>query len=401
MSIISHIVKFCAVFCCMAGEKIHEIFINGYIGDIFDLFGDGNNFTLNKLNQELAANPDATEIIVHINSGGGLVSEGFAIYDKLVATGKPITTIVEGMCGSIATVIAQAGKTGKRKMFQNSEYFIHNPLWIPNGPDAHTADDLETLTADLRKSEEKLINFYEKVTGANRVALSDKMKVETTLTSAEALQLGFIDEVISTDIRAMVRYRIAAAVTPTQTNKNNNIMNELEKVVSPIMAKMEQIFAALKGRKVNATVKTTEGIDIYFDGVLAEGSPVFANAEMTEPAPDGVHTYDGKLYTVAGGVVTNVEEISNAQTPEQVAAAKIAELEAQVTAAKNETQAAITEKNEILAQANTLKTEFVALKSAIETGGGQTFNADSADKDRKDTKPNWRDQVIALKNKKK
>jgi ATP-dependent Clp endopeptidase proteolytic subunit ClpP len=360
---------------------VHNIFINGYIGDIFDLFGDGNNFTLNKLNQELAANPDATEIIVHINSGGGLVSEGFAIYDKLVATGKPITTIVEGMCGSIATVIAQAGKTGKRKMFQNSEYFIHNPLWIPNGPDAHTADDLETLTADLRKSEEKLINFYEKVTGANRVALSDKMKVETTLTSAEALQLGFIDEVISTDIRAMVKYRIAAAVTPTQTNKNNNTMSELKEEIKAGFASMEKTFLNLfKGRKVNATVKTTEGIDIYFDGVLAEGSPVFANEAMTEPAPDGVHTYDGKLYTVAGGVVTNVEEISNTQTPEQVAAAKIAELEAQVTAAKNETQAAITEKNEILAQANTLKTEFVALKSAIETGGGQTFVAAATDK---------------------
>ena len=360
---------------------VHEIFINGYIGDIFDLFGDGNNFTLNKLNQELAANPDATEIIVHINSGGGLVSEGFAIYDKLVATGKPITTIVEGMCGSIATVIAQAGKTGKRKMFQNSEYFIHNPLWIPNGPDAHTADDLETLTADLRKSEEKLINFYEKVTGANRVALSDKMKVETTLTSAEALQLGFIDEVISTDIRAMVRYRIAAAVTPKEIKPNNNTMSELKEEIKAGFASMEKTFLNLfKGRKVNATVKTTEGIDIYFDGVLEMGSKVFANAEMTEPAPDGVHTYDGKLYTVAGGVVTNVEEISNAQTPEQVAAAKIAELEAQVTAAKNETQAAITEKNEILAQANTLQTEFVNLKKTIETGGGQTFVAAAADK---------------------
>ncbi len=361
---------------------VHEIFINGYIGDIFDLFGDGNNFTLNKLNQELAANPDAAEIVVHINSGGGLVSEGFAIYDKLVATGKPITTIVEGMCGSIATVIAQAGKTGKRKMFQNSEYFIHNPLWIPNGPDAHTADDLENLTADLRKSEEKLINFYEKVTGANRVALADKMKVETTLTSAEALQLGFIDEVISTDIRAMVRYRIAAAVTPKQTNKNNNTMSELKEEIKAGFASMEKTFLNLfKGRKVNATVKTTEGIDIYFDGALEVGSKVFVNAEMTEPAPDGVHTYEDKLYTVAGGVVTNVEEISDTKTPEQVAAAKIAELEAQVAAKDAELITAKKETETILAQANTLKTEFVALKSAIETGGGQNFNSPLLDKD--------------------
>ena len=150
----------CCEICNMA-QKAYDIFINGYIGDMFDFFGDGNSFSLRTLNDKLAAMPaGTTEINVHINSGGGLVSEGFAIYDKLVSLPQTVNTIVEGMCGSIATVIAQAGKKGKRKMFQNSEYFIHNPLWIPSGPDAHNADDLEKLTSELRANEEKLVAFY-------------------------------------------------------------------------------------------------------------------------------------------------------------------------------------------------------------------------------------------------
>lgn len=355
-----------------------QIYINGYIGDCFDFFGDGNSFTLAKLNQQLDANPNAKSITIHINSGGGLVSEGFAIYDKLISLNKPVTTIVEGMCGSIATVIAQAGKAGKRKMFQNSEYFIHNPLWIPNGPDAHTADDLERLTADLRSSEEKLINFYEKVTGAQRQVLADKMKVETTLTSAEALQLGFIDEVINTDIRAMVKYRIAAAVLPEKTKPNTNTMSELTTEIKAGFAGIEKLFAnLLKGRKVNATVKTSEGVDIYFDGNLEVGTKVFADEAMTQPAPDGVHTYENKLYTITGGVVTHIEDAASLPDP---MAAKVAELEAQVTALKSEKDAAVAEKEQILAQAETLQGEFVALKRSIETGKGQTFNAAAADK---------------------
>lgn len=383
---------------------VHEIFINGYIGDMAEIMPGEGYYTLNDLMRDVAAAPAGTERInVKINSGGGFVTEGFAMHDFLAAQEMPVDTEILGTCGSISTVISQApksqGKGGVRRMHTNSGFFIHMPAFAPSSPMPLNAKELEAITIDLKKDGVRLVDFYSSVSVADRAWLTSKMDAETTLTSAEAESKGLIDEVIGKQIMAFTQYKLVAF---KEIKPNNNTMSELKEEIKAGFASMEKTFLNLfKGRKVNATVKTTEGIDIYFDGVLAEGSPVFANEAMTEPAPDGVHTYDGKLYTVAGGVVTKVEEISNAQTPEQVAAAKIAELEAQVTAAKNETQAAITEKNEILAQANTLKTEFVALKSAIETGGGQTFNADSADKDRKDAKPNWRDQVIALKNKKK
>ena len=341
---------------------------------MFDFFGDGNSFSLKTLNAELSKAGKAKEITIHINSGGGLVSEGFAIYDKLrvvAATGVKISTIVEGMCGSIATVIAQAADKGNRKMFQNSEYFIHNPLWIPSGPDAHTADDLEKLTDELRKNEEKLIDFYVARTSASREVLAEKMKVETTLTAQEAQELGFIDEVINTNVVAMVKYKIAAAVKPV--NNQTNIMEATE--IKSGFERLEKLFNKIIKRVVNATVKTTEGVDIYFDGTLQEGTQVWLDEAMTQPAPNGVHTYEGKLYTVENGVVVKVEDAAPVNAELDAAKAEIENLKAQLQAATEGATTAKQENEQLVNQINEIKTEFVNFKQKIQTGLGQDFEA--------------------------
>lgn len=353
---------------------------------------------MNKLNDFLAnLSSDVTELDVHINSGGGLVTEGFAIHDKLVNTGLTINTIVEGMCGSIATVIAQAGKSGSRKMFQNSEYFIHNPLWIPSAPDAHTADDLEKLTAELKRNEVKLVDFYAKVTGADKLVLSEKMKVETTLTSKEAKELGFIDEIISTDIQAFVRYRIAAAVQPITKQKTDNTMATLKAEFAELAANLTNEFKnLLKGKIVNETTKTSEGVDIYFEGELMVGSKVFLDESMTTPAPDGVHTVGTKVFTVADGVVTEETEVGEAVNEADVAAAKIAELEANNAAKDAELQAVKAEKETLIANVAKLQTEFVNFQNKIVTGGESIFNVAPQDKQSTPAKTDVMSQVLEL-----
>lgn len=350
------------------------IHINGYIGEMFDFFGSGNSFSLKSLNDILQNLPqDTTEIEVRINSGGGSVTEGFAIYDKLVSLDKPITTIVEGMCGSIATIIAQAGKTGSRKMFQNSEYFIHNPLWIPSSPDAHTADDLEKLTAELRKNEEKILDFYVKTTGAERNVLADKMKQEATLTAEEAKQFGFIDEVISTDVVAMVRYRIAAVI---ETKQNDNTMaNQLKEEIAKGFSKIETLFASILKKKIILNVMTSEGVEVFYEGELQVGTKVFADEAMTQPAPDGVHTVDGKKFTVAGGEVTGVEEVQAVKSELEIANEKIAELTAQIEANQTEIANAKAEAEQIKNTAAQVEQEFVAFKAQIIAGGKEIFEA--------------------------
>ena len=368
---------------------------------MFDLFGESNNFSLIKLNDFLNnLSSDVTELDVHINSGGGLVTEGFAIHDKLVNSGLTVNTIVEGMCGSIATVIAQAGKKGTRKMFQNSEYFIHNPLWIPSAPDAHTADDLEKLAAELKRNEVKLVDFYAKVTGADRNVLSEKMKVETTITSSEAKDLGFIDEIISTDIQAFVRYRIAAAVQPITKQKTDNTMATLKEEFAALAANLTNEFKnILKGKVVNMTTKTSEGVDIYFEGELMVGTKVFLDESMTTPAPDGVHTVENKLFTVVNGVVTEEKEIE-AVTPDAVAAAKIAELEASAAAKEVELQAVKAEKDALIANVAKLQNDFVNFQNKIVTGGSDIFNVATDDNKGATPKKNIMEQVVELRKQK-
>lgn len=362
-----------------------EIFINGYIGDMFDFFGDSNSYSLKRLNEDIANFPaDVTELDVHINSGGGLVSEGFAIHDKLVTLPYTVNTIVEGMCGSIATVIAQAGKKGKRKMFQNSEYFIHNPLWIPSGPDAHNADDLEKLTAELRKNEEKLLNFYEKVTGANREELQAKMGAETTLTSAEAKALGFIDEIISTDVVAMVKYQIAAAVLPV--NKQSNItMSETKELKAEIKTgfdKLTSMFAALlKGKVVAAKVELQGGESVYTDTDSVDvGTKVFTDEAMTTPAPDGTHTLaDGTTIETVNGEVTVVTPAAQANAEVTALKNENEQLKAQLAEKEAALVAANKEKADFVAAATAAKVEFEAFKNKVITGNGEIFEPAGAD----------------------
>lgn len=376
-----------------------NIFINGYIGDGFDAFGDGNYFSLKKLNEILDENPNASELVVHINSGGGLVSEGFAIYDKLVSLNKPITTIVEGMCGSIATVIAQAGSRGKRKMFQNSDYFIHNPLWIPGGPDAHTADDLESLTNELRRNEDKLIDFYMKHTTANREDLANKMKVETTLSADEAKAMGFIDEVINTNVRNMVRYAIAAAVeVPTKQKQNTNTMSELKKDIKDgfdsIFNKLQDLISG--GKKVNAYAVTNDGAKVYYDGNLGEGTKLFTDEAMTAPVADGEVIVDNKSYTVSGGVVTAVKD-ENQKSELEIANERIASLEAELVTAKTKETEAAKEVESIRAEAKKVNEEFVDFRNKIVTGGDSVFEvADVTGKDKPAKEPKtWQEKLVA------
>src|SRR5688572_11310982 len=88
----------------------YKISIDGFIGD--PGFMGGDSFTLKDLNRLLDAMPSNTkEIDVVINSGGGYITEGFAIHDRLATVEETVNTKVLGLCGSIATIIAQAPKS--------------------------------------------------------------------------------------------------------------------------------------------------------------------------------------------------------------------------------------------------------------------------------------------------
>lgn len=376
----------------------YEINIDGFIGEA-GFFG-GDNFTLKMLNEKLSAMPsDTTEINVVINSGGGYVTEGFAIYDKLASLSQTVNTTVLGLCGSIATVIAQAGKKGVRSGYENSDYFIHPPAWSPQSPDPIEADELQQIANDLKANQTKLANFYAQNGTGTAEFFLDKMKEAKSLSMEEAKSLGLIDNIISTQIKAATIYKFAA-----HTSKPINTMNAFENKLKEMFTSFKnEITAIVKPVVTNEKVTTSEGVDIFYDGVLEMGTKVFTEVEMKTPAPDGVHTVDGKLYTITNGEVTKVEDVQTGATELEQAKARVAELEKQVAEKEAAVVAQVTEAvaaKEIELTAK-FETQFTAFKAKFFTGEKLNEEIVQIMKNEGEPKPkDWRDEVIALRNKK-
>jgi len=339
--------------------KSEKIYINGYIGEAGFFDDASNSFSLNNLNTILDSIGEVDELNVYINSGGGSVTEGFAIYDRLSALPCTVNTIVNGMCGSIATVIYQAGKKGKRKMYANSEFFVHNPFWQPSAPDPMEAKDLALVQQDLQNAENKIKLFYVGVTGKTVDELTPLLDRQTTMSANEAIEFGFADEIVETNITAFTKYRLVAYIN--NNNKTTEMDNkELKDELGGIKGLINKIYKALKFK--NAYTETLDGMKIYFEGTMVmKDTPVFEDEAMTIPLKDGEYTLDSITLTVVDGIVTAVAEVIAQQTPDAltVANAKIAELEAQLA----EKTTLVAEKETVL---NETKEEFLALAKKVE-----------------------------------
>lgn len=351
--------------------KSATLYINGYIGQAG--FFDDASFDLKSLNAFIDENNGIEELNVFINSGGGSVTEGFAIHDRLMALPYTVNTIVNGMCGSIATVIFQAGKKGKRKMYANSEFFVHNPFWMPDAPNAMEAKDLEALTEDLKRAENKIVNFYSTITGKSTEDLKPILDRQTTLTADEAIELGFADEIMGGEIKAFTKYKIAAYLN---TNNKTITMADATEIKAEL-GLIKTFLATIKSKIFKAAMtETVDGKVIHFDGsTLTEGVAVFEDETMLTPLADGDYVIDVATYTVVGGIVTSVKEVEVEDAKLKEANATIEDLKAQLAAKDaivNEKETLVNEtKEEIVA----LATKVKSFEAMLVTGGN--FKADA------------------------
>ena len=132
------------------------------------------------------------EIVVHISSQGGDIFEGLAIYNALRTHSSPVTTKVDSLAASIASVIAQAGD--RRLMLTGSQMMIHKAHGLAMGDD----DDMEEMAALLRKQTDNIAGIYAERAGgtSSKPRFLSLMKNETWMTPTEALDEGLVDEVI-------------------------------------------------------------------------------------------------------------------------------------------------------------------------------------------------------------
>ena len=131
----------------------------------------------------------AKQITLRINSEGGSVFQGHAIYNTLRDHPADINVKIDGLAASIASIIAMAGDT--IEMAENAFMMIHDPWTLAAG----TADELRTQADMMDKVREKLLNTYVKRTGGDEEKISNMMSEETWMDAEEALQHGFIDSI--------------------------------------------------------------------------------------------------------------------------------------------------------------------------------------------------------------
>lgn len=158
-----------------------EILLYGIIGDACD--GLQSAWIVDRIQHS----PE--DITVRVNSLGGLLFEGFAIYSALKASPRNVTIIIDGVAGSIASVIAMAGD--RIIMAENAVMMIHKPSDGTYGD----ANELRSVADRLDFLQRQLVQIYAARTGMSEDELNPLLDAETWMSAQEALAMNFIDEI--------------------------------------------------------------------------------------------------------------------------------------------------------------------------------------------------------------
>ncbi|KAJ9064534.1 ATP-dependent Clp protease proteolytic subunit 2, mitochondrial, variant 3 [Entomophthora muscae] len=139
-----------------------------------------------------AENPEKP-ISLYINSPGGAVTAGLAIYDTMQYIQSPVSTLCNGQACSMGSLLLAAGAPGKRFALPHSSIMIHQP----SGGASGQASDIAIHAREILRTRERLNRIYQKHTGiANIETIEKAVERDYFMTPQEALEFGLIDKVI-------------------------------------------------------------------------------------------------------------------------------------------------------------------------------------------------------------
>lgn len=209
------------------------------------------------LRAELDKAKDASRIDLYINSPGGSVFEGVAMMAMLNRCGKEVHTHIEGLCGSMATVLAITGKT--ISMVRSSLFMVHNPSGLVWGQ----AKDMRKVADNLDKIRDDMADSYVRRTKLTRDEIIQMMDDDTYLNATEAKDKGFIDEIIEVvpgqdDDNSTNQPEDKAAMTAQQQQQQA----EAEKNLTTLQASNNQLQSELstKDRELQAERERSEAL---------------------------------------------------------------------------------------------------------------------------------------------
>jgi len=188
---------------------------------IYDFIASYGGVSAKRIADDLKAIGKVDVLNVRLNSFGGEVFEGYAIYNQLKRLPARVEVDIDGAACSIASIIACAGDT--IRMAKNAMYMVHDPAGGAWG----TAADLRKTAGLLDQVRGQLVDTYVARTGLNALTVSDLMTAETWMTAADAAENGFVDQVTQelqmaacadlskfTNVPKWAQQRTSASATP-------------------------------------------------------------------------------------------------------------------------------------------------------------------------------------------
>ena len=299
---------------------------------------------------------------IRLHCDGGSVSEGWAIYDKLRASGKEISAIAEGKVASMATIIMMAAPKERRKAYKSANICVHNP-WVPSYAlgDSLTAEDLRKTAEGLQKEQDKMLDLYVERCECNRDEMQSLMNEDKFIDTDRAKALGIISEII--------------APASAKKGSNNNNFNNMAKTgnVEVKQNLLDKLLGKLGYSKI-------EDVALGMDLSTADGGTLTGEREEGEPqvgdvaSPDGEHVMpDGSIIVVADGKITEIKPASSGDGEEGGSdeETRITELETEVEELKTE----IDELKEELegAKAKAKTSSDLAILNAVKMVGGEKW----------------------------
>ena len=260
-----------------------------------------------------------TPINLRINSLGGDVFDGLAIYNVIKKRTAKTTVYIEGIAASIATIIALGAD--EVVMSENSLFMIHNA----SGGAMGESKDLQKTAEVLNKITRQLAEVYESKTGLSQETIQDMMDEETWLNAQEAFELGFIDT-ISDAIKIAAKYDVSKFKNITQEeiknklsiNINNKKMtNELKDWFT---SKVEEIVATVKG-----DVKVSEDV--------AEQTAITVNLGDNEEITNKISEFEAKNIELSNKMSLLEEELVSAKGNNETLTVEVEGLNAKINKA--------------------------------------------------------------------
>ena len=178
------------------GERSYDIFSRLLKDRIIMLEGPIDERTSSVLCAQLLfleSQDSKKDITLYINSPGGLVTAGMAIYDTMQYVRSDIQTIVVGQACSMGSLLAAAGTKGKRFMLPHGRHMIHQPLGGARGQ----ATDVQIQANELLRWKDELTKIYEKHTGQPLDKLKDDMERDKFMTPDESVKYGLADKIVT------------------------------------------------------------------------------------------------------------------------------------------------------------------------------------------------------------